>query len=74
MTDLRELLKLPVAERLQLIDDLWDSIETDLAGGMPLSDAQREELDRRFAEHKADPTSAQGWSDVRAELWAKYKK
>ena len=54
--DLREeLFKLSSAERLELIEELWDSLaEGDEA--LALTDAQREDLARRLAEADADPT------------------
>jgi putative addiction module component (TIGR02574 family) len=64
---LSELLKLSEAERIQLAQDLWDSIppESSLLG---LDEEQRRELDRRLAEHEADPGSAVSWDEARARL------
>lgn len=62
-----DLLHLSVAERIQLVEDLWDSIATE-PEVMELTQAQKEELDRRLAEHKADPGSAIPWEEVRARL------
>ena len=67
--DLRQLRRLPVAERLKAVEELWDSIadeKPELA--VPLTPALLEELDRRLAEHGADPTSAIPWERVRDEL------
>ena len=44
---------LPVEERLKLVEDLWDSIAEDQAA-LPLTDAQRAELDRRLDAYEAD--------------------
>ncbi len=68
---IEELLKLSVAERIQLVEDLWDSIATD-ADAYPLTEAQKAELDRRLAEHEADPDSALPWEEVRERLYKKY--
>ena len=38
---------LPIVERIKLVEDLWDSIASD-QGALPLTDAQRTELDRRL--------------------------
>ena len=38
---------LPIVERIQLVEDLWDSIASD-QNALPLTDAQRTELDRRL--------------------------
>jgi putative addiction module component (TIGR02574 family) len=48
--DIAEILKLPVEERLRLVELLWDSIAATPAA-VPLSDAHRERLDERLAEH-----------------------
>lgn len=68
--DLAELRKLSVAERIQLAEDLWDSIAVDAAQAPGLTEAQRLELRRRLREHEADPSSAVPWEQVRAELMA----
>jgi putative addiction module component (TIGR02574 family) len=68
---IRELLKLSVAERIQLVEDLWDSIAAD-PEGLPLTDAQKAELDRRLGEHQRDPDSAVPWEAVRERLYKKY--
>jgi putative addiction module component (TIGR02574 family) len=65
---LTELLKLTPAERIQLAQDLWDSIAPE--DMPPLTDEQMEEIDRRLAEHERDPSRAIPWEDVRARLWA----
>jgi putative addiction module component (TIGR02574 family) len=67
--DLEQLRALPVAERLQLVEDLWDSIADEAPDvAVPVTPELAAELDRRLAEHRADPTSAISWDEVRAEL------
>ena len=68
---MEELLKLSVAERIQLVEDLWDSIAAD-ADAYPLTEAQKAELDRRLADHEADPDSAIPWEEVRERLYKKF--
>lgn len=51
---LKEIEGLSIQERLELAFGLLDSILSD-ATAPPLSDAQRNELQRRLAEHRADP-------------------
>ncbi len=61
------LLKLSAANRADLAVALWDSLgdqERDAAS--ELSDEQRAELDRRWAEHLASPKSALPWQNVRS--------
>jgi putative addiction module component (TIGR02574 family) len=53
----RDYRKLPIAERIRLVEDIWDSIAED-AAALPLSDELRTELDRRWKEHEQDPAAA----------------
>ncbi|HEU4561961.1 MAG TPA: addiction module protein [Longimicrobium sp.] len=64
---LDELLKLSEAERIQLATDLWDIIPP-TSDALTLTKEQIEELDRRVAEHRADPSSAIRWEEVRSKL------
>jgi putative addiction module component (TIGR02574 family) len=67
--DLAKLRELPVAERLQLVEDLWDTIIEDAPDeALPLSPELAAELDRRLAEHEADPAAARPWAEIRAEI------
>jgi putative addiction module component (TIGR02574 family) len=65
------LLKLSPAERLQLAEDLWDSVAAEPSDLPPLTEAQCREIERRLAEHAKDPTRAADWQDVRARLWSR---
>lgn len=59
---------LPVSERIQLVEDIWDSIAED-AAPLRLSGAERQELRRRLAAHRSDATSDVPWHEVRASLF-----
>src|SRR5690242_13956937 len=59
--------KLSIPERLDLVEDIWDSIAQD-AEALTLSAEERAELDRRWAEHERDPSSAIPWETVRDKL------
>jgi putative addiction module component (TIGR02574 family) len=65
--DFSQLLELPPAERLQLVEAIWDSL-VQVPDAVPIDDDLREELDRRLAAYRADPSTARPWSEVRAEL------
>ena len=58
-----DLLELSVAERIQLVEDLWDSIAA-VPEALPLTDAQREELDRRLDAYHRDPSAGSPWEEV----------
>ena len=69
MFDFEALRSLSVAERLQLVGDLWDSIAQDAPDeALPMTCELAAELDRRVAEHESNPGSAIPWEDVRAEI------
>jgi len=68
---LDELKQLTAAERIQLAEDLWDSITPEEMP--PLTPEQIEEIDRRLAEHQRDPTTALPWEEVRSWLWSRLK-
>ena len=57
MIAMAELKKLPIAERLQLVEDLWDSIVEDQQQ-LPDPPELIEELQRRHAAYLVDPSSA----------------
>lgn len=54
-------------ERLDLIEELWDSIPPEFHGGQ-LTPEQWAELERRIAEDDADPDAAEDWKLVLREL------
>jgi putative addiction module component (TIGR02574 family) len=67
---LAELMELTPAERIELAEDLWDSIAPeDLP---PLTTEQQQEIERRMAEHARDPSRAFSWEEVKARLWARF--
>ena len=59
--------RLTVAERIQLAEDLWDSLP-EAPEVLAVTDAQRDQLDRRLAAHSADPEAAVSWESLRQEL------
>lgn len=63
---------LPLPERIELAEALWDSITKD-GYEPPLTPAQEAEIDRRLDEHRRNPQSAIPWERVKAELEQKYR-
>jgi putative addiction module component (TIGR02574 family) len=64
--------RLTVAERLELLELIWDSIarETERT---PLTD-DRAEVDRRLSAHRQNPNAAIPWEQVEAEALARLQK
>jgi putative addiction module component (TIGR02574 family) len=69
MSDLRSQIKgLSAAEKAELLDTVWESLEADSAS---LTDAQRAELDYRIARHEQNPSDIIPWERVRTGLFKK---
>ncbi len=69
MSDLRnQINSLSAAEKAELLDTIWESLEADAAS---LTDAQRAELDYRIARHEQTPSDVVPWQQVRADLFKK---
>jgi putative addiction module component (TIGR02574 family) len=70
--EIRKLLELPVDERMELAQILWESVEPeDEARFLPIPDWQRQILDERLADIDRNPGAEQTWEEVKAELWPK---
>jgi putative addiction module component (TIGR02574 family) len=59
--------QLSVAERLLLVEEIWDSIP-DEAQQAPLTEAQKQDLQRRIAGRDANPQAGSTWEEVKARL------
>jgi putative addiction module component (TIGR02574 family) len=62
--------KLDVDDRLALVEEIWASICAD-DRRFPLSQAQRDELDRRIADDDAFPDDVVPWDEVKASVRAR---
>jgi putative addiction module component (TIGR02574 family) len=62
-----EISQLTIAERIQLAEDLWNSI-LDQPEELPLTNAQKQELDRRLERYQQDPTADSNWEIVQQRL------
>lgn len=62
-----EISQLSIAERIQLAEDLWDSI-LDRQDEVQLDPAQQQELDRRLDRYRQDPTAGSTWETVKQRL------
>ena len=66
-----ELMKLTPAERIDLAQDLWESIaQRDIP---PLADEELDELERDLEEHRRDPSTAITWEELKAWLSSRLK-
>ena len=62
--------QLSVEQRILLIEEIWDSISAE-AEDLPLTDAQRQDLEHRLAAYNDNPNAGSSWEEVKARLSAK---
>jgi putative addiction module component (TIGR02574 family) len=62
-----DLLELSVSERIQLVQDLWDSIAA-VPESVQLTEAQKQELDRRLDAYHQNPDAGSPWELVRERI------
>ncbi len=60
---------LPLSERIQLVEDIWDSIAEETAARPFFVAEDVAEFDQRLAAHQKDPASSVSWDEVRAQLF-----
>jgi len=60
-----EIRNLSAAEKFELLDALWESLEAD---ELSLTEAQRSELDDRLARYERDRDNVLPWEKVKATL------
>jgi putative addiction module component (TIGR02574 family) len=64
---LAEILELPVADRVKLAQAIWDSV-SELPEPFPLSEAEREKIDRRLEAYRRDPEAVSPWAEVKERI------
>jgi len=64
---LAEISKLSVAERIQLVEDIWDTIAAE-PESLSLTEAQKQELDRRLEAYYQDPEAGVSWEELKAKI------
>ena len=53
--------------RMSLIEELWESLSAN-EEQVPITDAQKADLDKRLAAFRADPKAGATWEEVKARL------
>ena len=66
-TELSDILQMSVAERIQLAEDIWDSIAA-TPESLPVTDAQKAELDRRLEAHAQNPDEVIPWGELKEKV------
>ncbi|HKB35825.1 MAG TPA: addiction module protein [Gemmataceae bacterium] len=62
-----EFSSLPIDERIRLVQAIWDSIVAE-NGSPPLTDDEKQMLDRRLDQLDANPSNALTWNQITADI------
>ena len=63
-------LQLSIPERIQLVEDIWDTIANQ-AEALDLTDQEKTILDKRLQAYHQNPTEGSPWGDVYQRLTRK---
>jgi putative addiction module component (TIGR02574 family) len=66
-TKAADILQLSIAERIQMVEDIWDSIAA-VPEAVALSEDQKEELDSRIEAYHRNPDAGSPWIEVRERI------
>jgi putative addiction module component (TIGR02574 family) len=61
-------------ERLQLVEDIWDSLAQEAPESVPILESHAKELDRRMAAFRADGQPGRPWREALDEIEAGLKR
>lgn len=64
---LANILQLSIAERIQLVEDIWDSI-TATPETLPITTAQRQELDQRLEAYHQTQEANITWTEAKKRI------
>jgi putative addiction module component (TIGR02574 family) len=62
--------QLSVAQRILLVEEIWDSIAAE-PEQIPLTEAQKQDLQGRIAAYEANPKAGSSWEEVKVRLRVK---
>lgn len=67
-TDIDDILRLPVDERLEIMEKIWESLDENVPSDEDEINIARE----RYEDYKKNRESTLDWNDVKKELFQKY--
>jgi len=65
--------RMTIADRIALAQEILDTVAAEQPPP-PLSEAKRRELDRRLADHAANPADVVSWEEVEAAALARFAR
>ncbi len=66
-TQVADILELSVAEKIQIVEDIWDSISQN-PEQLVVSEAEKLELDKRLESYKQNPNDGIEWETLKKNL------
>ncbi len=72
-TQVVEIFELSVAEKIQIVEDIWDSIGS-APDQLPLSEAEKLELDKRLESYEQNPNEGIEWETLKKNLLLENKR
>lgn len=63
----KNILELSISERIQLVQDIWDSVAMNTQE-IPVTDTQKQELDRRLTLWQQNPEQVSRWEDIKEKF------
>ncbi|MBN2611216.1 MAG: addiction module protein [Bacteroidales bacterium] len=67
MTEIKNILKLSIDERIHLVQTIWDSIAADTEVS-EISEEHKKILDERLEAHKNNPNDVVSWDEVKKSV------
>ena len=62
-----DILNMSISERIELVEDIWDSIAA-VPEAVALTDIQKRELDNRLDSYHKNPDGGSPWEQVRKRI------
>lgn len=62
-----DVLELSISERIQLIEDAWDTI-TKVPEEVHLTEEQKKEIDRRLVSYHRNPNAGLPWNEIKQKI------
>jgi putative addiction module component (TIGR02574 family) len=62
-----DIAEMPIQQRIQLVEDIWDSI-ADMPEAVEIPHWHKQELEKRLEAYHADPSEGSPWQDIKKRI------
>jgi putative addiction module component (TIGR02574 family) len=62
-----DIAEMPIQQRIQLVEDIWDSI-AEMPEAIEIPEWHKKELDERLKAYHANPSEGSPWNDVKKRI------